>query len=76
MTHSIGGIDQIVRLLIGVVLIGLAIFGQIGVWGFIGLVPLITGLLGTCLAYRLLGVNTYRREKSATSTCLLESLSR
>ncbi|MDL2190368.1 DUF2892 domain-containing protein [Cobetia sp. LC6] len=63
MTRNVGDIDKIVRILIGVVLIGLAIFGQIGVWGFIGLVPLISGLLGTCPAYRLLGVNTCRRGK-------------
>lgn len=63
MTHNVGGIDKLARIVIGAVLVGLSITGQIGAWGFIGLLPLVTGLLGSCPAYRLLGISTCRRQK-------------
>lgn len=55
---NVGGIDRIARVLIGLVLLGLAATGTIGAWGWIGLVPLATGLLGTCPLYSVLGFNT------------------
>lgn len=55
---NVGGIDRVARIVIGLALIGLAALGTIGVWGYIGIVPLITGLARTCPAYSLLGVNT------------------
>lgn len=58
MNANVGGIDRILRVLVGVVLLALTLTGQIGVWGWIGLVPLATGLFGFCPAYRLLGLNT------------------
>ncbi|SBR51535.1 MULTISPECIES: YgaP family membrane protein [unclassified Halomonas] len=61
MKSNVGGIDKILRILIGVVLMLLALFGTIGVWGWIGLVPLATGLFNFCPAYKLLGINTCKR---------------
>lgn len=58
MTHNVGGIDRILRIVVGLVLIGLAATGTVGLWGWIGVVPLVTGLVGTCPAYKLLGLNT------------------
>lgn len=58
MTRNVGGIDRILRIIVGLVLIGLAATGTVGLWGWIGVVPLATGLLGTCPAYRLIGLNT------------------
>ncbi len=58
MTHNVGGIDRALRIVIGLVLIGLAATGRVGIWGWIGVLPLFTGLFGTCPLYRLLGVNT------------------
>lgn len=55
---NVGGIDRVARIVVGLALIGLAALGTIGVWGYIGIVPLITGLARTCPAYSLLGVNT------------------
>lgn len=55
---NVGGIDRILRIVVGLVLIGLTLFGVIGVWGWIGVVALATGLFRTCPAYALLGVNT------------------
>ncbi len=53
-----GGIDRIVRIVAGLVLIGLAYTGTVGMWGYIGVVPLATGLIGWCPAYTTLGMNT------------------
>lgn len=60
MQSNVGGIDKVVRIVIGTVLIGLALTGIIGAWGWIGLLPLATGMFNFCPAYRLLGVNTCR----------------
>ena len=58
MSPNVGGIDKVLRIVIGVVLIGLAASGQIGAWGYIGILPLLTGLFGRCGLYSLLGINT------------------
>lgn len=58
MKSNVGGIDRVLRIVVGLVLIGLAATGNIGAWGWIGLVPLATGALGTCPLYRVLGFNT------------------
>jgi len=58
MTSNVGGIDKIARIVIGAALILLALTGVIGVWGWIGIVPLATGLFNFCPAWKLLGINT------------------
>lgn len=58
MKTNVGGIDRVLRIVIGLVLIGLAVTGTIGVWGWIGVVPLATGLMGACPAYSLFGWKT------------------
>jgi hypothetical protein len=58
MKTNEGTIDRALRILAGLVLIALAATGTVGVWGWIGVVPLATGLLGWCPAYTLLGINT------------------
>ena len=58
MKTNVGGIDRIARIVLGLVLIGLALTGHIGVWGWIGLVPLATGLLRTCPLYSVLGFSS------------------
>jgi O-antigen ligase len=58
MKCNVGGIDRILRGVVGLVLIALALTGTVGVWGWIGIVPLATGLFKFCPAYTLLGVNT------------------
>lgn len=64
MTVNVGSLDRIVRIAAGVALIALAAGGVIGAWGYIGIVPLATGLLRTCPAYSLLGVNTCGTKKA------------
>ena len=58
MTRNVGGIDRILRIVVGLALIALALTGIIGVWGWIGVVPLATGALGWCPAYCPLGIKT------------------
>lgn len=58
MTKNVGGVDRILRIVVGLALIAAAAAGTIGVWGYIGLVPLATGLMGWCPPYALLGFNT------------------
>lgn len=55
---NVGNYDRILRVVVGLLLIGLAIAEMIGVWGYIGIVAVFTGLLGFCPAYGLLGINT------------------
>ena len=58
MTNNVGGMDRMLRIVLGLVLIALAATGTIGAWGWIGLLPLATGTLGWCPPYSLLGINT------------------
>lgn len=53
-----GVIDRSLRVVAGLVLIGLAATGTVGLWGYIGVVPLLTGAVGMCPIYSLLGINT------------------
>lgn len=63
MKSNVGGIDRILRIAIGAVLVILAATGQIGLWGWIGMLPLATGLVGWCPPYGLLGINTCKTRK-------------
>ena len=64
MTSNIGGIERIARIVIGLVLVAMAATGQVGLWGWLGLVPLATGLIGWCPPYSLLGINTCKNRKA------------
>ncbi|MFG6463371.1 DUF2892 domain-containing protein [Roseateles sp. DXS20W] len=55
---NVGGLDRAARLCAGLVLLGLAATGVIGAWGWLGLVPLATGLMSSCPLYSVLGVST------------------
>lgn len=58
MHANVGTIDRILRIVVGLVLIGLAATGLVGAWGWIGIIPLVTGLVRVCPAYSILGVKT------------------
>lgn len=53
-----GNIDRVLRVIVGLALLSLIFIGPKTMWGLIGVVPLFTGLLGTCPLYRLLHINT------------------
>lgn len=58
MKVNVGSIDRMLRILAGLVLIGLTLAGVIGMWGWIGVVPLATGLFRFCPLYTMLGIRT------------------
>jgi hypothetical protein len=60
MKANIGSVDRALRILVGLVLVGLAATGTVGWWGWLGLVPLATGLVGWCPPYAMLGISTCR----------------
>jgi hypothetical protein len=65
MKANVGNLDRALRIIAGVVLIGLTLNGAIGPWGWIGIVPIFTGLFRFCPAYTLLGIQTCPVDKSA-----------
>ena len=58
MTKNMGMLDRGLRVAVGGLLVALAATGTIGVWGWIGVVPLATAAIGWCPAYTLLGIRT------------------
>ena len=63
MKSNVGGMDRILRIVVGLVLIALTVMGILPVWGWIGVVPLATGALGWCALYPILGINTCPMKK-------------
>lgn len=63
MKANVGGVDRIIRIAAGLILIGLTLAGQIGVWGWIGVMPLLTGVFRFCPAYTLFGIKTCPMQK-------------
>jgi hypothetical protein len=58
LNRNVGGLDRIARIVVGAVLVAMTLTGQIGVWGWIGVVPLLTGVFRFCPAYTLIGCKT------------------
>ncbi len=61
MKANVGTIDRALRIIVGLALIGLTLNGNIGVWGWIGVVPVLTGIFRFCPAYPILGISTCKR---------------
>ena len=62
---NVGGLDRMLRVAVGLALIVATLAGLIGAWGWVGLVPLATGLLRTCPLYTVLGIRTCPAAKGA-----------
>ena len=58
MKHNVGTIDRVLRIALGLALIGASWLGSIGVWGWIGVLPLATGVFRFCPAYWPFGLST------------------
>jgi hypothetical protein len=58
MTINEGTVDRAVRVIAGLISLSLAFIGPKSAWGYIGLLPIVTGLVGFCPAYTLLGIST------------------
>lgn len=63
MEVNVGRTDRTLRILFGIVLILLTVTGTIGSWGWLGLLPLVTGLLRFCPVYALFGKHTCGNDK-------------
>ena len=63
LTKNVGVLDRALRIGAGLLLIALAVRGTIGFWGYIGVVPLLTGVVGNCPAYTLFGISTCPRDR-------------
>ncbi len=58
MVKNVGGVDRAVRIAVGLGILSLAFIGPHTPWGYVGLVPLLTGLIGWCPAYLPFGIKT------------------
>jgi len=58
---NVGSFDRLLRIVLGIVLLALVFVGPKTPWGWVGLVPLLTGLFSTCPLYSLIGVSSCRR---------------
>lgn len=65
MNNNVGNVDRALRVLGGATLIALTLMGTIGPWGWIGAVPLLTGLFRYCPAYTLFGIRTCPVDQSS-----------
>jgi len=59
-------IERAIRVLVGAGLVAASVTGRLGAWGYIGVVPILTGLMGTCPLYTLIGVSTCPVRKTST----------
>lgn len=64
MTQNIGSTERVIRGIVGLGLISLVFFGPQTPWGWIGLIPLGTAVIGWCPPYALLGINTCGKRPS------------
>jgi hypothetical protein len=62
MQCNVGNTDRVLRITVGSLLIVLSLSGVIGAWGWIGLMPLATGIFRFCPAYPVLGMNTAKKK--------------
>ena len=68
MHKNEGVVDRVIRIAVGLGLLSMTVVGPQALWGLVGLVPLLTGVLGFCPAYRLLGISTCAPVRPAGQT--------
>ena len=61
MKQNVGNPERIIRIIVGLVVVSLVFIGPQSPWGWLGLIPLATGLIGWCPPYSLLGINTCKK---------------
>jgi len=59
---NVGSLDRVLRIVLGIVLIALVFVGPKSAWGWVGIIPLATGLFSTCPVYSLFGIKTCKTE--------------
>ncbi len=65
MSTNEGTLDRAIRIILGIVLIALAVTGRWAPWGWIGVIPLLTGVVGFCGLYQLIGIKTCPTQTTA-----------
>lgn len=60
MQNNVGSMDKSLRIAVGLALITLALTGTIGLWGWVGVIPLATGVFNFCPGYRFLGIKIHK----------------
>ena len=61
MKKNVGNVERVIRIIVGLAVLSLVFVGPQSPWGWLGLVPLATGLIGWCPPYSLLGINTCKK---------------
>ena len=61
MKQNVHNIERVVRVVIGAAIVSLVFIGPQSPWGWLGLVPIATGLLGWCPPYAMLGISTCKK---------------
>jgi len=64
MTQNVGSVDRIVRFVAGLAILSLVFVGPRTLWGLVGLVPLLTAVMGWCPPYAIFGINTCRSPRA------------
>lgn len=58
LEKNMGGLDRLIRLVVGIGLVSAAVTGHLGNWAYLGLIPIVTAGIGSCPAYKLIGLKT------------------
>ena len=69
MKRNIGNIERVVRIVAGLGILSLTMVGPQSWWGLLGIFPLLTGLVGWCPPYALLGINTCSKKEIEGNHC-------
>lgn len=69
MKQNVGNIERVVRIVAGLGILSLTMIGPQSLWGLLGIVPLLTGLVGWCPPYALLGINTCGKKEIQGKSC-------
>ncbi len=62
MNKNIGTVDATIRIIVGIIILSLVFIGPKSLWGLVGLVPLLTGIIRYCPLYPMLGINTCNKK--------------
>jgi hypothetical protein len=61
MKQNIHNVERVIRVVLGLIIFSLVFVGPKSLWGLIGILPIITGLIGWCPPYQLLGISTCKK---------------
>lgn len=62
MKKNIHPVERVLRVVVGLIILSLVFVGPKSLWGLIGILPILTGFIGWCPPYQLLGISTCKRE--------------